>query len=151
VRLGEDVKRFVIQSARKRYSFGWFNRSGCLFFVAPFPLRRMHLVCNITVLNSHRMSLDDETIELRIPISAIFEEFVCPICLSAVTDCYITPCGHNGCNECLQEWISRKHSCPVCVAPNITIGTLVKNLAFDNVYRKVCCRLLPMTCRRFLR
>ena len=77
-------------------------------------------------------------IDLCIPVSAIFDEFVCPICLEAITDCYITPCGHNGCNECLSEWISRQHSCPVCVAPNITIPKLVKNLSFDNIYLRIC-------------
>ena len=81
--------------------------------------------------------MNDSNLDVSIPLSAIYEEFVCPICLSPVTDCYITPCGHNACNECLQEWISRQHTCPVCVAPSITVGSLVKNLCFDNVYRKV--------------
>ena len=75
--------------------------------------------------------------ELLIPIRAIYDEFVCPICLSPITDCYITPCGHNGCSDCLQEWISRQHTCPVCVAPDITVPKLVKNLSFDNIYQKV--------------
>lgn len=76
--------------------------------------------------------------ELCIPVSALYDEFVCPICLSPVTDAYITPCGHNACNGCLQEWISRKHTCPVCVAPDITVPRLVKNIGFDNLYLKVC-------------
>ena len=65
------------------------------------------------------------------------EEFTCPICLMPITDCFITPCGHNGCSECLLEWIARAHSCPVCTAGDLTAAKLVKNHCFDAIFQKV--------------
>eukprot|EP00249_Psilotum_nudum_P025360 c29752_g1_i1 orf=153-752(+) len=41
--------------------------------------------------------------------------YQCSICLdAAVQHPLVTPCGHLFCAECLQRWIDRKSSCPLC-------------------------------------
>ena len=75
---------------------------------------------------------------VRIPVDGILEEFTCPICLMPITDCFmVVPCGHNGCSECLEEWIARAHTCPVCTAPDVTAAKLIKNHCFDSIFQKV--------------
>jgi len=54
------------------------------------------------------------------------------VCFEPITDCFITPCGHNFCKGCIFECINRKHSCPCC--NHETIKTqLVKNHHLDNL------------------
>jgi len=75
---------------------------------------------------------DDPDIQLSIPIKPIFEELCCPICFNAIKDCYMTPCGHNFCANCIYECINRKHSCPCC--NHVTVrDKLVKNHHFDRL------------------
>lgn len=56
----------------------------------------------------------DGDLHLTIPIKNLMEEFVCPICFNRISDCYITPCGHNFCKNCIYECLNRKHQCPCC-------------------------------------
>lgn len=79
----------------------------------------------------------EDGVDVRISVRGLLEEFTCPICLMPITDCYITPCGHNACAECLREWIGRAHSCPVCTAADVTAAKIIKNHCFDNIYQKV--------------
>ena len=43
----------------------------------------------------------------------------CSICFSSLTDSptRTTPCGHTFHEQCLQEWLSRRNTCPFCRAP----------------------------------
>lgn len=51
---------------------------------------------------------------------SVEEEDTCPICfdkLSTIRYRRKTICGHTFCSECLQEWLHKKKSCPICVRP----------------------------------
>ncbi|XP_071490891.1 E3 ubiquitin-protein ligase NRDP1-like [Diadema antillarum] len=42
------------------------------------------------------------------------EELICPICSSVLEDPQQAPeCEHAFCSSCIQEWLSRQHTCPV--------------------------------------
>lgn len=42
------------------------------------------------------------------------DEFICIICQSPITIGSLTSCGHKFCRLCLEEWLIRNHSCPMC-------------------------------------
>lgn len=71
-----------------------------------------------------------------IPFAPIFEFFICPICYESITDCYMTPCGHNFCEACIHEAINRKHRCPMC-SVEVMAEQLVKNHHMDGLMQAV--------------
>ena len=40
----------------------------------------------------------------------------CPVCLNHITRPRVTPCNHEFCSECLDTWLTRKLTCPLCRA-----------------------------------
>lgn len=84
------------------------------------------------VLASSQSTSVDDGLQLRIPVSALTEEFVCTICFGVITDCYMTRCGHNYCHSCIEEWATRSTNCPVCSKP-FAASDLIKNSCFDNI------------------
>ena len=84
------------------------------------------------VLASSQSTSVDDGLQLRIPVSALTEEFVCTICFAVITDCYMTRCGHNSCHSCIEEWATRSTNCPVCSKP-FAASDLIKNSCFDNI------------------
>lgn len=80
--------------------------------------------------------MSDEQFSVAIPLRAIWDAFVCPICLGEITDAHMTPCGHNGCSECLLEALNRRHACPICNAET-TKEKLIKNHHLDALFQRV--------------
>jgi len=62
---------------------------------------------------------EDADLNLTIPVTAIFDEFLCPICFNLFTSTHMTPCGHNFCegNE-IYVLISLNHSIIVSIVAN---------------------------------
>lgn len=63
------------------------------------------------------------------------QQLLCPICLDVFNLPVSTPCGHNFCKDCLQEyWHSAEHSqCPVCKQkfyrrPEFKVNTLISEV-----------------------
>jgi len=75
--------------------------------------------------------MEDEH-NILIPIKTFSDEFLCPICMEMIKDCHITACGHNFCLKCVDEWINRKHQCPVCNTPTLKTQ-LFPNKQFDRL------------------
>ena len=48
------------------------------------------------------------------------EKIQCAICLSTIYNFATIKCKHSFCMQCIQTWIDRKPTCPVCVAPCTT-------------------------------
>uniref|UniRef100_A0A8C1Z141 E3 ubiquitin-protein ligase TRIM39-like n=1 Tax=Cyprinus carpio TaxID=7962 RepID=A0A8C1Z141_CYPCA len=68
-------------------------------------------------------------------ISSLSEEIQCSICLDVFTDPVTTPCGHNFCKTCLNEYWdnSQTCSCPYCKEtfkqrPDLKINTTLREL-----------------------
>jgi len=79
------------------------------------------------------MSIDDDSdLNLSIPVKSFLDEFICPICFNSIKECFMTPCGHNFCKDCIHECINRKHVCPCC-NHTTTKDQLVKNHMYDNL------------------
>lgn len=75
---------------------------------------------------------DVQELDLTIPLKAVYDEFLCPICFSPIQNCYMTPCGHHFCEGCIMECVNRKHVCPCCNA-DATKAQLVRNHWFDKM------------------
>jgi len=41
-------------------------------------------------------------------VSAVYEHFQCPICMSRIEEACLTPCGHRYCYKCIDECINRR-------------------------------------------
>ena len=41
----------------------------------------------------------------------------CPICLEVIINKCTLICGHEGCHDCLEKWLSIKRNCPMCRQP----------------------------------
>eukprot|EP00013_Stygamoeba_regulata_P021916 CAMPEP_0177657052 /NCGR_PEP_ID=MMETSP0447-20121125/15958_1 /TAXON_ID=0 /ORGANISM="Stygamoeba regulata, Strain BSH-02190019" /LENGTH=396 /DNA_ID=CAMNT_0019161339 /DNA_START=78 /DNA_END=1265 /DNA_ORIENTATION=- len=78
------------------------------------------------------MADHDAELKLKIPLKDVYEEFQCPICFEPVNQCLMTPCGHNFCEECLDECLNRKKKCPCCNA-KCTREQCVRNHHFNKV------------------
>lgn len=51
-------------------------------------------------------------------IEAHKEKFLtCPIDLELLDDPMQGPCGHVFCRKCIQKWLDKKESCPICQSP----------------------------------
>lgn len=45
----------------------------------------------------------------------LLDRFICPICLDVFNDAvHLSKCGHEFCNLCLKQWLSKSQSCPIC-------------------------------------
>jgi E3 ubiquitin-protein ligase RNF5 len=42
------------------------------------------------------------------------DKWKCPICLDALREPVVTPCGHLFCWPCIAEWLRRSNACPSC-------------------------------------
>nr|XP_009289874.1 bloodthirsty-related gene family, member 16 isoform X2 [Danio rerio] len=69
------------------------------------------------------------------PNKALSEELQCSICLDAFTDPVSTPCGHNFCKSCLNQYWnnSQTYNCPLCKEtfnnrPELKINTTLRQL-----------------------
>lgn len=85
---------------------------------------------------------------------SVEETVQCPICCVALRNARITPCGHNFCAECIDEWLSRSKRCPCCSA-TVQPDQLVSNRLVDyllkvNVHLATCATP-PDGARRALR
>ena len=38
----------------------------------------------------------------------------CPVCLNEITSPKVTSCKHAFCAECLDAWLQREETCPMC-------------------------------------
>jgi len=63
------------------------------------------------------------------------ERFFCSVCLEMFTEPVSTPCGHNFCRKCINEWWDRCNNfkCPFCNAtfserPGLKVNTLLSEL-----------------------
>lgn len=84
-----------------------------------------------------RQNTEDVTdLPLKLPVSAIYEHFQCPICMSRIENASITPCGHRYCFKCIEEWINRRHECACCKA-KINVDELISDHGFDALIRVV--------------
>ena len=45
-------------------------------------------------------------------------------------------CGHNYCQGCIEEWIARAHSCPLC-KEGLVVGDLIKNHTMDSLLGRI--------------
>ncbi|KAI8082815.1 uncharacterized protein BX664DRAFT_339118 [Halteromyces radiatus] len=45
------------------------------------------------------------------------QELTCPICLTLLTQCTSTPCGHNFCRQCILQSLTSLPKCPICKVP----------------------------------
>ncbi|VVB00233.1 unnamed protein product [Arabis nemorensis] len=76
-------------------------------------------------------------------VASLDENFICSICKGMLKRPVSTPCGHNFCLECFNEWVvkKKKYNCPSCrtkftktFAENIKINlTLVSAIRLSNV------------------
>jgi SNF2 family DNA or RNA helicase len=58
---------------------------------------------------------------------------VCSICWDEMDDAHTTTCGHLFCKECIEDWLDRNQTCPMCRAGQ-TADTLVpRRVAEDQV------------------
>eukprot|EP01120_Amphizonella_sp_Union-15-10_P004310 TRINITY_DN1493_c0_g1_i4.p1 TRINITY_DN1493_c0_g1~~TRINITY_DN1493_c0_g1_i4.p1 ORF type:complete len:404 (+),score=63.82 TRINITY_DN1493_c0_g1_i4:75-1286(+) len=74
----------------------------------------------------------DPDMALSVPLKPLYEEYYCPICFSVIVECYMTPCGHLFCSECIKECLNRKHQCPCCNHPTQQ-KDLIRNLHGDRI------------------
>lgn len=45
----------------------------------------------------------------------LLKRLICPICLDVFNDAvHLDKCGHEFCNSCLELWLSKSLSCPIC-------------------------------------
>ncbi len=45
----------------------------------------------------------------------LLKRLICPICLDVFNDAvHLDKCGHEFCNSCLESWLSKRPSCPIC-------------------------------------
>ena len=51
------------------------------------------------------------------PLSRLYDNGKCPICLDSHENKYHPPCGHVCCFKCLVEWSHRSPTCPLCKLP----------------------------------
>ena len=84
-----------------------------------FPMRRRKSQSSATVV-----------------IDELMEYYTCPICFEEVSECRMTPCGHNFCMHCITECINVKHSCPLC-STEVVVSQLIRNHHFDGVVSKL--------------
>ena len=64
---------------------------------------------------------------------------MCPLTLpSHVSHTHHPPhrCGHNYCQGCIEEWIARAHSCPLC-KEGLVVGDLIKNHTMDSLLGRI--------------
>src|SRR5262245_41853474 len=47
-------------------------------------------------------------------MSSLEDPLECPICLDPMRNAVMTNCGHSYCEKCIEEWRSKKNSCPFC-------------------------------------
>jgi hypothetical protein len=41
--------------------------------------------------------------------------YECPICMDEInTDVLITNCGHHFCQKCMDVWLNKNNTCPIC-------------------------------------
>jgi hypothetical protein len=78
----------------------------------------------------------DSELSLSIPIKAIYDMFICPVCFSEMTEAMMTSCGHNYCGKCIKECLDRKPACPICQQP-CSPDRLVKNHALDSMFNSI--------------
>ena len=60
----------------------------------------------------------------------------CPICLSSLTDPFVTPCGHTFCYACIATHLQHAKNCPSCarfltaelIAPNFLLSKVPTRL-----------------------
>lgn len=80
--------------------------------------------------------------------AAINEELICAVCRDVFVEPVTLPCGHNYCNECVNQLKKsalgttargRSHyTCPLCLAPCETEIELKKNVVLHNIIEKIC-------------
>ncbi|PNH09264.1 E3 ubiquitin-protein ligase [Tetrabaena socialis] len=51
-----------------------------------------------------------------LPLGLSPEDVSCPICVEAISDPFVTSCGHTFCYRCIATQLRHKHSCPSCGA-----------------------------------
>ena len=45
----------------------------------------------------------------------LLKRLFCPICLDVFNEAaHLDTCGHEFCNSCLKQWLSKSQSCPIC-------------------------------------
>lgn len=79
--------------------------------------------------------------------AAINEELICAVCRDVFVEPVTLPCGHNYCNECVNQLKKsalgtaargRSHyTCPLCLAPCETEIELKRNVVLHNIIEKI--------------
>ncbi|KAG7669456.1 hypothetical protein KSW81_007610 [Nannochloris sp. 'desiccata'] len=67
----------------------------------------------------------DQSDEPAIPLRE--EDLECPICMSILTDPFVTPCGHTFCHGCITKHLQTGKTCPSCSA-TISKSTVLKKV-----------------------
>ncbi|XP_018334222.1 postreplication repair E3 ubiquitin-protein ligase RAD18-like [Agrilus planipennis] len=64
-------------------------------------------------------------------LEKIKEELICSICEDEFRDAVIFHCSHTYCKSCIEEWLVRHNTCPICI--QLIIEAPVKNLLINRL------------------
>jgi WD40 repeat protein len=69
-------------------------------------------------------------------INKYVKRFTCSICLENEINLLLNPCGHPYCKNCIDKWLNKNASCPLCrkkieSVTNINLGSL--NSSFNKI------------------
>ncbi|XP_077989618.1 uncharacterized protein LOC144443895 [Glandiceps talaboti] len=77
--------------------------------------------------------MESSELPLSIPVKPLLEHLSCPICMSVLTNTYMTPCGHRYCKDCIVECVNRRHKCPCCNRDIVSNNQLIQDHQFDSL------------------
>lgn len=72
------------------------------------------------------------------------KDFLCPICMEAMRDAFLTACGHSFCYSCITTHLNHKLNCPCC-AQFLTQEQIFPNFALNKLLKKAAASQLIST------
>jgi hypothetical protein len=95
-------------------NIGYFLLKGVLPDLEHLEHETKEKVDYVSLINSLQESIQQLTLENRKIESSMFQEDICPICLSGENLIPNEKCGHKFHTECLVKWFEHNNCCPIC-------------------------------------
>ncbi|ORZ24842.1 WD40-repeat-containing domain protein [Lobosporangium transversale] len=77
-------------------------------------------------------------------LTAVSNDFHCPICLSLMKETFLTQCGHSFCYLCISQHLNERQDCPTCRAP-LTRDQIFPNFLLNSIFERTAAELQDST------